>query len=123
RPSVSGRRSSIRRSEVDEHPFHRRPRPPRNERCAPRVFPESLTKRAPPCGVAFEENTDEYEAEVGTILPRLRSCASADDVQRVVHEEFCRWFGADQAGSLEKDRRRHLGRDPRYAMVTRPDVL
>ena len=54
-----------------------------------------------PIGINFEDNTDEYEPEVDTILPRLRSCASAEDVQRVVHEEFCRWFDADQAGPLE----------------------
>ena len=53
-----------------------------------------------PSGINFEQNTDEYEPEVATILPRLRSCANAKDVQRVVHEEFCRWFG-DHAGPLE----------------------
>jgi hypothetical protein len=62
-----------------------------------------------PIGINFEENTDEYEPEVGTILPRLRSCATADDVQKVVHDEFCRWFDADQAGPLESYER--IGRD------------
>lgn len=38
---------------------------------------------------------DEYEPEVGTILPRLRDAADADDVQRILHEEFARWFDAD----------------------------
>jgi len=41
---------------------------------------------------------DEYDPEVGTILPRLVEAASAPDVQRIVHEEFVRWFGADIAG-------------------------
>jgi hypothetical protein len=62
-----------------------------------------------PIGINFEDNTDEYEPEVGSILPRLRSCASAADVQRVVHEEFCRWFDVDQAGPLESYER--IGRD------------
>ena len=46
-----------------------------------------------PVGISFGDNTDEYEPEVGTILPRLRTCASAQDVRRVVVEEFVRWFG------------------------------
>ena len=62
-----------------------------------------------PIGINFEDNTDEYEPEVDTILPRLRSCAGAGDVQRVVHEEFCRWFDADLAGPLEKYEQ--IGRD------------
>ena len=38
---------------------------------------------------------DEYEPEVGTILPRLRDSADADDLQRILHEEFVRWFDED----------------------------
>jgi hypothetical protein len=56
--------------------------------------------RHDPVGINFETNTDEYEPEVGTILPRLRTCRSADDVIRVVHEEFTRWFG--EAGSISQ---------------------
>jgi hypothetical protein len=37
---------------------------------------------------------DEYEAEVGTILPRLQGARSSQDVQQIVHEEFRRWFGS-----------------------------
>ena len=55
-----------------------------------------------PIGINFKENTDEYEAEVGTILPRLRTCRSVDDVGRVVHEEFVKWFDASTAGPLRK---------------------
>ena len=40
---------------------------------------------------------DEYDPEVSTILPRLREAGSAADVQRIVHEEFTRWFSADIA--------------------------
>jgi len=58
----------------------------------------SLLFRHDPVGINFEENTDEYDTETGTILPRLRSCGSASDALRVVHEEFVRWFGADTAG-------------------------
>jgi hypothetical protein len=38
-------------------------------------------------------NTDEYDPEVGTILPRLKDCQSTRDVQKVVYEEFEQWFG------------------------------
>ena len=54
--------------------------------------------RSDPIGISFETNLDEYASEAGTILPRLKTCESADDVLRVVHEEFVRWFFADTAG-------------------------
>lgn len=54
-----------------------------------------------PIGINFDHNTDEYEIETGTILPRLRHCRSVDDVQKVVHEEFVRWFGSATAGPAE----------------------
>jgi hypothetical protein len=41
---------------------------------------------------------DEYEPEVGTIVPRLRSASSPDDVRRIVHEEFERWIDSDTGG-------------------------
>jgi hypothetical protein len=58
-----------------------------------------LLFRHDPVGINFDDNADEYEPEVGTILPRLRSCQSEDDVRRVVHQEFVRWFDASIAGS------------------------
>jgi len=41
------------------------------------LWPRSY--RHDPIGINFEVNTDEYESEAGTILPKLRSCRSADD--------------------------------------------
>jgi len=61
----------------------------------------ALLYRHDPIGINFEINTDEYESEAGTILPRLHSCHSADDVLQVVHAEFVRWFDSDTAGPLE----------------------
>ena len=55
-----------------------------------------------PMDINFEDNTDEYEPEVGTILPRLHECQSADDVRLVVHEEFVTWFGVSIAGPQER---------------------
>jgi hypothetical protein len=46
-----------------------------------------------PGRVNFEVNTDEYEGEVLTILPRLPGCRSVSDVRLVVHEELVNWFG------------------------------
>ena len=55
--------------------------------------------KADPIGIAFDnENTDEYEPETGTILPRLKTCKSADDVLTVVYEQFVRWFDVGTAG-------------------------
>ena len=51
-----------------------------------------------PVGINFETNTDEYEPEVGTILPRLRSCFSEVEALRIIHEEFVRWFDEVTAG-------------------------
>ena len=58
-----------------------------------------LLFEADPAGINFESNTDEYDPEVGTILPRLESAKSAEDVQTIVHEEFCRWFEPETAGT------------------------
>jgi hypothetical protein len=58
--------------------------------------------RHDPIGINFEDNTDEYEPEASTILPRLRTCHSPEDVLTVVHEEFQRWFDPDIAGAREK---------------------
>lgn len=55
-----------------------------------------------PIGIAFGDNTGEYEPEVGTILPRLRGCQSVAHVRGIVHSEFVRWFGADVVGPEER---------------------
>ena len=62
----------------------------------------ALLFRHDPIGINFEENTDEYESEVGTILPRLKECGSRADLRRVVHEEFVRWFDNVIAGPEER---------------------
>ncbi len=62
----------------------------------------ALLFRHDPVSINFQTNVDEYEPEVGTILPRLRSCRSAEDVRRVVCEEFARWFDADIARPSER---------------------
>ena len=41
---------------------------------------------------------DEYDLEVGTVLPRLKSAASENDVCTIIHEEFVRWFDEPTAG-------------------------
>jgi hypothetical protein len=52
----------------------------------------AILYRHDPEGINFESNTDEYELEAGTIIPRLDGCTSTEDVQRLVHEEFRKWF-------------------------------
>jgi len=61
----------------------------------------ALLYRHDPIGINFEVNTDEYASEAETILPKLRSCRSADDVLQAVHAEFVRWFDFDTAGPPE----------------------
>jgi hypothetical protein len=55
--------------------------------------------RHDPIGINFDTNTDEYDAEAGTIIPRLRHVTTADAVQFVVHQEFVGWFSPEEAGS------------------------
>ena len=57
---------------------------------------------ADPVGISDDDNTDEYEPEAGTIIPRLSSAKSAEDVQTIVYEEFCRWFDPTIAGRRER---------------------
>jgi hypothetical protein len=58
--------------------------------------------RYDPIGINFEENTDEYEPEVGTILPRLEYASTEQEAIKIIHEEFIKWFDIDIAGSKEK---------------------
>jgi hypothetical protein len=51
--------------------------------------------RHDPIGINFDTNTDEYDPEARTILPRLASCQSESDVLPVLLEEFRRWVGDD----------------------------
>ncbi|HWW62733.1 MAG TPA: hypothetical protein VN181_15265 [Thermoanaerobaculia bacterium] len=46
-----------------------------------------------PMGLNYGINPDEYEAEVGTILPRVFEAESTGEIANVVREEFERWFG------------------------------
>lgn len=58
-----------------------------------------LVREADPIGlIAIGTPKDEYDVEVSTILPRLPEATSARDLQRIVHEEFVHWFGAETAG-------------------------
>lgn len=57
--------------------------------------------QADPIGINFITNTDEYDPETGTIIPRLKAANTAQDVQAIVYEEFNNWFGADTAGSQQ----------------------
>jgi hypothetical protein len=43
--------------------------------------------------VANGDRLDAYRPEVDTILPRLHAATGEQDVQRIIHEEFQRWFG------------------------------
>jgi hypothetical protein len=68
-----------------------------------RFLHDSLTRllyRHDPIGLAaLGAPKDEYEPEVGTIIPRLlHDAKSSDDVRRIVHEEFLHWFEAETTG-------------------------
>ena len=44
---------------------------------------------------------DEYDPEVGTVLPRLRGVTSYGEVRTILHEEFIHWFGDEVAGGID----------------------
>ena len=64
----------------------------------------ALLFRHDPIGLNYETNIGEYDHEARTVLPRLTSCNSAEAVERVLHEEFCRWFTTKTAGPQERYR-------------------
>jgi hypothetical protein len=53
-----------------------------------------------PMGINFTDNTDEYDAEAGTVIPRLAACRSIEEVAQVLLEEFRSWFGVETAGDI-----------------------
>jgi hypothetical protein len=54
----------------------------------------------PICLLEFGAPSDEYDPEVGTIVPRVAKAVDSAEVQRIVHEQFQNWFGPDTAGSI-----------------------
>jgi hypothetical protein len=54
---------------------------------------EAILFRHDPIGINFEVNTDEYDPEVSTILPRAVRATSQDEVRQIIREEFEHWFG------------------------------
>jgi hypothetical protein len=65
------------------------------------VVAEALREADPVRLLEIGAPADEYDPEIGTILPRLRTASSAEEVRTMLHEEFVRWFDADPAGSAE----------------------
>jgi hypothetical protein len=63
---------------------------------------QEILFRHDPIEINYGFNTDEYSPEVRTILPRLKTCRSVEDVEVVVHEEFLRWFDSESVGSKER---------------------
>ena len=63
---------------------------------------EAILFNHDPIKINFGFNTDEYDPEVGTILPRLKDAHSESDVVTIVHEEFVRWFGVKMVGDREQ---------------------
>lgn len=58
--------------------------------------------RYDPVYINFGCYTDEYEPEAGTILSRLHTCHSVEDVLQVVHQEFVYWFDPVTVGPAER---------------------
>lgn len=63
---------------------------------------EAALFEADPIGINFEENTDEYRPEAETIMLRRSEATNLEDVQRIVHAEFVKWFDEGIAGPPER---------------------
>ena len=61
-----------------------------------RALTELLYRHDPIGLAATGAPKDEYEPEAGTIIPRLKDANGSDDVRRIVHQEFLRWFEAEE---------------------------
>jgi hypothetical protein len=48
--------------------------------------------RLDPMNINFEINSDEYDAEAESIVPRLVGASSEADALHIVYSEFERWF-------------------------------
>lgn len=84
-----------------------------------------LFARHDPLGlVGMGAPRDEYEPEVGTILPRLirlrsERAVTIEAVQQVIHEEFIQWFSPGIAGPAE---RYHAPAEELLALLHRTDL-
>ena len=63
----------------------------------------SLLFEIDPMGISFESNTDEYEPEVDTILPRIKDLNERKEIELVVREEFGKWFGNDSTADISDE--------------------
>ena len=70
---------------------------------------EALLFRHDPIGLNFGDNADEYRPEAESIALRLPSAQSMDDVRRIAHDEFVRWFDPQLAGA--ESRYAEIGRE------------
>lgn len=59
----------------------------------------AVLDEADPMNIGIE---NEYDPEVGTILPLLAQCSTVQDLEGVIYEQFCRWFNVESAGPREK---------------------
>ena len=53
----------------------------------------ALLYQLDPVGLNYGINPDEYEPEVGTILPRVMELETASEIASIIREEFEVWFG------------------------------
>jgi hypothetical protein len=53
----------------------------------------ALLYRLDPMGLNFEINPDEYDPEVGTILPQILREDDPNTIANIVRENFEHWFG------------------------------
>jgi hypothetical protein len=75
----------------------------KNEFAAAYESISSLLFEIDPMGISFEFNTDEYEPEVDTILPRIKDLNERTEIELVVREEFGKWFGNESTADISDE--------------------
>jgi hypothetical protein len=58
----------------------------------------NILQKHDPVGIIFDDNADEYDPELSTILPKLKHCKSEREVLELVHQAFVKWFSESIAG-------------------------
>ena len=84
---------------------------------------ESILFKHDLTGINFEFNTDEYDPEVGTILPRLKEAKNIEDVSNIIYEEFERWFGVELIEKKNNEKYTSMATDIWKAWVKHTDRL
>ena len=57
---------------------------------------KEIINRHDPVGLLeLDAPQNEYDPEIGTLLPRIKKATTEDEIAKIVVEEFTKWFGKE----------------------------